>query len=97
MEKQAFKNQIIAVIRENRLKISDSSVSTYVSLLTNLLKKMELPQQMSSFTTNKKEILKYLSDPERPSQTVKTVLSALYSTTNDEDYRSKSEQIIGYN
>lgn len=75
LEKQIIKN------REN---IKASSVKTYISCLSNLIKKMDGELDVKFFD-NTKKILAYLDD-KTPVQR-KTCLSALFILTKNEDYQ----------
>lgn len=75
LEKQIIKN------REN---IKPSSVKTYLSCLSNLIKKMDGELDVKFFN-NTKKILAYLED-KTPVQR-KTCLSALFILTKNEDYQ----------
>lgn len=75
LEKQIIKN------REN---IKPSSVKTYLSCLSNLVKKMDGELDVKFFD-NTKKILAYLDD-KTPVQR-KTCLSALFILTKNEDYQ----------
>jgi len=71
-------------IEKNRPNIKPSSIKTYISCLSNLVKKMDGKLDIDFFN-NTKEILKYLE--EKTSVQRKTCLSALYILTKDEDYQ----------
>jgi len=84
-------------IKENRPKLSESSIKTYISTLFNLHKHLNLKSSTNTTTTNttlaffndEKPILNYLVD--KPPQSRKSILSALYILTNNPKYR---EQMI---
>jgi hypothetical protein len=71
-------------IEKNRPNIKPSSIKTYISCLSNLVKKMDGKLDIDFFN-NTKEILKYLE--EKTSVQRKTCLSALYILTKDEEYQ----------
>jgi hypothetical protein len=71
-------------IKHNRPNIKSSSIKTYISCLSNLLKKMN-GQHDIKFFNNPKEILKHLEE-KTPVQR-KTCLSALYILTGNEEYQ----------
>jgi hypothetical protein len=76
---------LVHKIKANRPKLSESSIRTYVSTLTNIYKKLQGEGGIHFFTSHAKEILHSLG--EKHSKTRKSVLSALYILTNHEDYR----------
>lgn len=71
-------------IQKNRPNIKPSSIKTYISCLSNLIKKMDGELDIKFFN-NTKEILKYLDD--KTSVQRKTCLSALYILTQNEEYQ----------
>ena len=93
----SFKNLIHDTIKENRPKLSESSIKTYISTLFNLHKHLNLKSSTTTSTTpttlaffnDEKPILNYLVD--KPPQSRKSILSALYILTNNPKYR---EQMI---
>ena len=78
--KEELEKQII----KNRENIKPSSVKTYISCLSNLIKKMDGELDVKFFD-NTKKILSYLED-KTPVQR-KTCLSALFILTKNEDYQ----------
>ena len=87
-----FKDDVAKEIHEKRPKITPSSVKTYASLLTSLVRKLEADEDISFFKKDKKAILEYVSKLEKP-QTQKTLLSSLYIITDDDDYKSRMVDI----
>ena len=83
-----MKEDISQLIRKNRPKLSDSSIKTYCSLLTNMYKKMDGKGDLKYFETHKKEIIAYIDDL-KSNQSKKTLLSALFILTEDKDYHEK--------
>jgi hypothetical protein len=71
-------------IKENRPNIKPTSIKTYISCISNLVKKME-GELTIDFFNNPEPILKYLGD-KTPSQR-KTTLSALFILTKNEEYQ----------
>jgi len=71
-------------IKENRPNIKETSIKTYISCLSNLVKKMEGKLNIDFFN-NPEPILKYLEN-KTPSQR-KTTLSALFILTTNEEYQ----------
>jgi hypothetical protein len=71
-------------IKENRPNLKAASIKTYISCLSNLVKKMNGDLDMNFFN-NPKPILKYLED-KIPAQR-KTTLSALFILTKNEEYQ----------
>ena len=80
----ALKKSLEEKITKNRPNIRPSSIKTYISCLSNLVKKMDGELEMKFFD-NSKDILKYLED--KTSVQRKTCLSALYILTQDVDYQ----------
>lgn len=83
-----FKNQIIEKLKSNRPSLSASSLKTYLSLLSNLPKKINVPNDIESFDLYKVDIVDFINTLDKNSQGAKTLLSALYIITMDEDYRT---------
>ena len=81
-----FRQDLAKTIKDNRPKITESSVKTYVSILFNLCKSMEGDQDIEWFSKNVKSVLEFLKDKE-PSKR-KTSLSALFVLTGNDEYRS---------
>ena len=75
-------------IKENRPKLSTSSIRTYISILSNLYKKLNGEGNIEWFNKEDDEILKHLDD--KNDQTRKTTLSALFILTNMKEYRNVS-------
>ena len=81
-----FRELIKNEIKKNRPKLTDSSVKTYISILANLHKKMDSKDDtITYFDKDHKEILEHLK--EMKPQTRKSVLSALFILTNNDEYR----------
>jgi integrase len=81
-----FRKAIDEKIRENRPNLGASSVKTYVSILSNLHKNLKaVGESLDWFNHEEKEIMDFLS--EKPSQTRKSVLSALFVLTGNDAYR----------
>ena len=81
-----FREKIIDAIISNRPKLGDSSVKTYVSILSNLHKNLKSSDEdIKWFNEKKEEIMDFLK--EKPSQTRKSVLSALFVLTGNDAYR----------
>ena len=70
-------------IKENRPNLSSSSVKTYISILSNLYKKLNGDGNIEWFERENNEILKYLDD--KNDQTRKTTLSSLFILTGIQD------------
>ena len=89
----SFKNLIGNTIRQNRPKLGESSIKTYISTLFNLHKHLNSKSSTTNttlaFFNDEKPILDYLVD--KPPQSRKSILSALYILTNNPKYR---EQMI---
>ena len=74
-------------IKENRPNLGTSSIKTYISILSNLYKKLNGDGNIEWFERGINEILKYLDD--KNNQTQKTTLSALFILTNLKEYQFK--------
>ena len=79
-------------IKENRPKLSTSSMRTYISILSNLYKKLNGEGNIEWFNKEGDEILKYLDD--KNNQTRKTTLSALFVLTNMKEYQTVLNTIM---
>jgi len=83
---QSFKKTIEDKIRENRPKLGTSSVKTYISILANLHKNLKIEgDDIDWFNKDEKDIMGFLE--QKPPQTRKSVLSALFVLTGNEAYR----------
>jgi hypothetical protein len=81
-----FKANISSKIQENRPKLSISSLRTYVSILSNISKKISPENDSVDWFSDKWQlIMDYLED--KTIQTRKTSLSALYVLTEKNEYR----------
>ena len=69
-------------LKENRPKLSTSSIRTYISILSNLYKKLNGEGNIEWFNKEDDEILKHLDD--KNDQTRKTTLSALFVLRSEE-------------
>ena len=79
-------------LKENRSSLSTSSIRTYVSILTNLYKKLNGEGNIEWFHKEGDEILKYLDN--KNDQTRKTTLSALFVLTNMKEYQTVMNTIM---
>ena len=79
-------------IKENRPKLSTSSVRTYISILSNLYKKLNGEGNIEWFNKEHDDILKYLDD--KNNQTRKTTLSSLFILTNMKEYQTIMNTIM---
>ena len=79
-------------IKENRPNLSSSSVKTYISILSNLYKKLNGDGNIEWFERENDEILKHLDD--KNDQTRKTTLSALFILTNLKEYQTVMNTIM---
>jgi integrase len=82
---------IAETIKQNRPNIGDSTIKTYVSLLTNVIKKLDSNTVDILNDTNK--INDYVSKLTIP-QTQKTLLSGLYVYTGNEQYKESMKQYV---
>ena len=88
-----FKQEIAAKIKENRSKLSPSSLKTYVSILFNIHKSMKIDDdKIEWFSDNVKDILNFLDS--KNAQTKKTSLSALFVLTGKQEYREVMMHIM---
>jgi hypothetical protein len=81
----SFRQIIADTLKHNRPKLADSSIKTYVSILYNLQKQLKKETDNIKDFDDEKEILDILKD--KPSKVRKTVLSALYILTGNDEYR----------
>jgi len=79
--------ELAAAIQHNRPKISGSSITTYVSCLANLAKKMDGSPTKAWFEGHDEAILKFLAD--KPARSRKTTLSALFVLTDYDRFRQQ--------
>ena len=79
-------------IKQNRPKLSTSSMRTYISILSNLYKKLNGEGNIEWYNKEDDEILKYLND--KNDQTRKTTLSALFVLTNMKEYQTVMNTIM---
>lgn len=90
-------SNIKELIKEKRPTLSNSSITTYVSILKNLHKKVfeKNDVELDDFD-NTDRILDYLKDV--PPNKRKTILSALVVITGKDEYRNKmNEDVSAYN
>ena len=86
--KQIIHDEII----KNRPNLGISSIKTYISILSNLNKKMDGDKNLEWFKTDHGKILNYLD--EKNDQTKKTTLSALYILTGLKEYQTMMNSIM---
>ena len=82
-----FREIISKKLREQRQKITDSSIKTYLSMLASLNKKLDGEKDLQFFTKEHERIIKYIKDEVSSDQTQKTLLSALYILTDLKEYK----------
>jgi len=81
-----FRENIRAAIIENRPQLSSSSLKTYISTLFNLHKHLKQEHtDIAWFNDSIDDIVDYLKD--KPSQSRKSILSALFILTNNPRFR----------
>ena len=85
-----MREAIIETLKTKRPQLSQSSANTYVSLLVNLAKKMNIEDFNQS---KEKDILEYIEKNIKSLQSKKTILSALYILTGNTNYRDVMLQI----
>jgi len=82
----AFRELLSERLVENRPHLSSSSLKTYISILFNLHKHLQQDHSdLSWFNTSIDEIINYLKD--KPSQSRKSTLAALFVLTNNPKFR----------
>jgi hypothetical protein len=81
----SFRKTITQEIENKRKGLGASSVKTYTSILFNLFKKLDGKEEDIKFFDNDKPILEFLKD--KTPQTRKTILSALFVMTGNDEYR----------
>lgn len=89
---EQLKKQIGDEIMKNRPKLSPSSLKTYISILSNIYKSMKGDEGVDWFSENVKKIIEHLEN--KPDQTKKTSLSALFVLTKDDGYREVMMTIL---
>jgi hypothetical protein len=83
--KQSLNELLRETIIKNRPKLSPNSVKTYVSTLSSFYKKFNC-KNIECLSKNVNEIIESLKDV--TSNKRKTLLSALYILTNENDYKA---------
>jgi hypothetical protein len=78
-------DDIAKILRKNRPNITDSSIVTYVSLIKNLLKKMN--EDITILNEKPDKVIDFIKKISKSSQTSKTLLSAIVIYTNNDKYR----------
>ena len=79
-----FREAIEHKVKENRPNLTASSLKTYVSILFNLHKKINPEEETLKWFDEDELILEYLK--EKPASSRKTVLSALFVLTKNDEY-----------
>ena len=92
-----MKENLRDYIHKQRPHLADSSINTYVSIITNLFKKMNgTGDIIDFFKKNVKEVLEYLKD--KDGKLRKTQLASLVTLTGDPKYRELMiEDAVKYN
>ena len=85
-----FRNKIEDEIKQKRPNLNPSSLKTYISILFNLHKKLNPDDESIQWFDNDETILEQLQ--EKSPQTRKTVLSALFILTGNENYQKQMLQ-----
>ena len=80
------KKEIIDALKTQRAKLSESSAKTYASLLTSLGKRLDI-KTVAEFGRDHAKIIDAIGQMDKP-QTQKTLLSALYVLTGDDQYKT---------
>jgi hypothetical protein len=96
-----LRKEIVKQITKNKPELSESSLKTYSSTLAQLYKNLtdDFTEQDYDYSvfTNKKEVLKFLNDPENKRNTPpkrKSILSSLVVLTNDDTFRKEMNKDI---
>jgi hypothetical protein len=82
-----FRETVETELKHRRPNLNASSLKTYVSILFNLHKKLEATDETLEWFNDDTKILEYLKD--KTPQTRKTVLSALFVLTANENYQKQ--------
>ena len=82
-----FRETVEAELKHRRPNLNASSLKTYVSILFNLHKKLNATDESLEWFNDDSNILEYLK--EKTPQTRKTVLSALFVLTGNENYQKQ--------
>ena len=82
-----FRETVETELKQRRPNLNASSLKTYVSILFNLHKKLEATDESLEWFNDDTKILEYLK--EKTPQTRKTVLSALFVLTANENYQKQ--------
>ena len=83
-----YRTELKEALQKKREKLSENSLQTYVSLLSSLSKKLDGVDSVKTLTKSKTKIMAEVVKM-KSTQSQKTLLSALYILTGDEDYREK--------
>jgi hypothetical protein len=81
----SLKQALTDTIKNNRPKLGDNSIKTYVSILKSLYASMKGDGMVEWYNENVDEIIEHLES--KPDVSRKTILSALYVLTGDDKYR----------
>lgn len=81
----SFRENIETELKQRRPNLNPSSLKTYVSILFNLNKKLNPDNEALEWFNDDVKILEFLN--EKPPQTRKTILSALFVLTGNENYQ----------
>ena len=84
---ESFRETISKKLREQREKITDSSIKTYSSMLSSLNKKLDGEKNLEFFSKDHERIIKFIKNEISSNQSQKTLLSALYILTDLKEYK----------
>jgi integrase len=84
---EEFRESLVKQLKENRPQISESSIKTYTSYLVSINKKMDGTKTLDFYKTRNKDIIKYIEENMKSVQSQKTLLSALFVITQNDEYR----------
>ena len=83
-----YRTELKEALQKKREKLSENSLQTYVSLLSSLSKKLDGVDSVKTLTKSKTKIMAEILKM-KSTQSQKTLLSALYILTGNEDYKEK--------
>lgn len=81
-----FKEDLKEAIKKERPNLANGSLTTYVSILNSLYNKLRGNDGVEFYKKEKRAIMEHIKTLEK-AQTRKTILSALFILTGDEDYQ----------
>ena len=85
---KSLKTELKTLLKERRPALSDSSLNTYASLINTVLGKIKSDDNVDDTIHKKDEILKVIEEMTN-NQSKKTLLSALFILTKEDEYHKK--------